>query len=66
MRRAPGLERLYHHVHGERASGHQIVARADAREAALSTIDCWLEIIAAGLATAISVIDPDVVVLGAA
>lgn len=62
-----GLERLYHHVHGERVSGHQIVARADAREAAaLSTIDCWLEIIAAGLATAISVIDPDVVVLGAA
>lgn len=60
-----GLERLYHHVHGERMSGHQIVARADAREAAaLSTIDCWLEIIAAGLATAISVIDPDVVVLG--
>jgi N-acetylglucosamine kinase len=60
-----GLERLYHHVHGERVSGHQIVARADAREAAaLSTIDCWLEIIAAGLATAISVVDPDVVVLG--
>ncbi|WP_421188865.1 ROK family protein [Aeromonas sanarellii] len=60
-----GLERLYHHFRGERASGHQIVERAEAREpAALSTLDCWLEILAAGLATAISVIDPDVVVLG--
>ena len=60
-----GLERLYHHFHGERASGHQIVARADAREpSALAAIDCWLEIMAAGLATAISVIDPEVVVLG--
>lgn len=60
-----GLERLYHHFNGERASGHQIVTRAEAREpAALSAIDCWLEILAAGLATAISVIDPEVVVLG--
>lgn len=60
-----GLERLYHHFRGERASGHQIVERAEAREpAALSTIDCWLEILAAGIATAISVIDPEVVVLG--
>ena len=57
--------RLYHHFSGERASGHLIVARAEAREpAALSAIDCWLEILAAGLATAISVIDPEVVVLG--
>ncbi|MGY3902893.1 ROK family protein [Aeromonas lusitana] len=60
-----GLERLYHHFHGERASGHQIVARYEAREAsALAAIDCWLEILAAGLATAISVLDPEVVVLG--
>ncbi|MGY6038032.1 ROK family protein [Aeromonas sp. AE23HZ002T15] len=60
-----GLERLYHHFHGERASGHQIVARYEAHEAsALTTIDCWLEILAAGLATAISVLDPEVVVLG--
>lgn len=60
-----GLERLYHHFHGERASGHQIVARYEAREAsALAAIDCWLEILAAGIATAISVLDPEVVVLG--
>ena len=60
-----GLERLYLHFHGERASGHQIVARVEAGEAsALATLDCWLEILAAGLATAISVIDPEVVVLG--
>lgn len=60
-----GLERLYLHFHGEPASGHQIVARYEAGEAsALATLDCWLEILAAGLATAISVIDPEVVVLG--
>ncbi len=62
-----GLERLYHHFHGQRASGHQIVGRFEAHEPhAVATVDCWLEIMAAGLATAISVVDPDVVVLGAA
>ncbi|MCC0180758.1 ROK family protein [Aeromonas hydrophila] len=60
-----GLERLYHHFHGQRASGHQIVGRFEAHEPhAVATVDCWLEIMAAGLATAISVVDPDVVVLG--
>jgi N-acetylglucosamine kinase len=60
-----GLERLYHHFHGQRATGHQIVGRFEAHEPhAVETVDCWLEIMAAGLATAISVIDPEVVVLG--
>ena len=60
-----GLERLYHHFHGQRASGHQIVERFEAHEPdAVATVDCWLEIMAAGLATAISVVDPEVVVLG--
>ena len=60
-----GLERLYYHFHGHRATGHQIVARFEAHEPhAVATIDCWLEILAAGLATAISVMDPEVVVLG--
>ncbi|EOD55802.1 ROK family protein [Aeromonas molluscorum] len=60
-----GLERLYLHLSGERASGQQIVSRFEAREPhAVATLDCWLEIMAAGLATALSVLDPDVVVLG--
>lgn len=60
-----GLARLYHHFHGEQLSGQHIVARYEAREpAALAVIDRWLEILAAGLATAITVLDPEVVVLG--
>ncbi|MGL4715571.1 MAG: ROK family protein [Aeromonas sp.] len=60
-----GLARLYHHFHGQQATGQQVVACFEADEPhAVATIDCWLEIMAAGLATAISVMDPEVVVLG--
>ncbi|MGL5302312.1 MAG: ROK family protein [Aeromonas sp.] len=60
-----GLARLYHHAHGLHATGQQIVALYhDQDPGALATLDCWFEILAAGLACAISVIDPEVVVLG--
>ncbi|MBZ6066331.1 ROK family protein [Aeromonas schubertii] len=60
-----GLERLYHHHTGERQSGQQIVARLEAGEAAARVvIDGWLDVLAAGLACALSTLDPEVVVLG--
>ncbi|MGL5291818.1 MAG: ROK family protein [Vibrionaceae bacterium] len=60
-----GLERLYLHFSGASASGEQIVERFYAREpAALACVDCWLDILAAGLANASLLLDPDVIVLG--
>lgn len=60
-----GLERLYHHYTGERQSGQQIVARLEAgEEKARAAVDCWLDVLAAGLACALSTLDPEVVVLG--
>ncbi|MGY3925913.1 ROK family protein [Aeromonas simiae] len=60
-----GLERLYHHFSGERLRGLQVVARFHGKEPhAEAAIDCWLEVLSAGLACALSTLDPDVVVLG--
>ncbi|MGL5336259.1 MAG: ROK family protein [Enterovibrio sp.] len=60
-----GLERLYLHFSGNAASGEQIVERFHEREpAALTCVDCWLDILAAGLGSACLLLDPDVIVLG--
>lgn len=60
-----GLERLYLHFSGTAASGEQIVERFHAGEpAALTCVDCWLDILAAGLGSACLLLDPDVIVLG--
>ncbi|WP_372881537.1 ROK family protein [Psychromonas sp.] len=60
-----GLSNLYHHYAGNNATGPEIISRyLSGDEVTNKVLDIYLELLAAGLATAILVLDPEVIVLG--
>ncbi|GHA16987.1 ROK family protein [Oceanisphaera arctica] len=60
-----GLSRLYRHVGGESLSGPAIInAWQRGEQAASDCLSLYLDILAAGLGTLMTQLDPDVVVLG--
>ncbi|UCG89364.1 MAG: ROK family protein [Gemmatimonadota bacterium] len=61
----PGMRRDHETATGVALSTHEIVTRAnDGDDAALATLDRYVERLGRALATVINVLDPDVVVLG--
>lgn len=61
----PGLAASYCARTGERLTGEDIVAAANAGQPeATATLDDWIDRLARGLATIVNLLDPDVVVVG--
>lgn len=61
----PGMQRDHQTVNGVALSTREIVVKAkNQEEAALATLDRYVDRLGRGLATVINVLDPDVVVLG--
>jgi len=60
-----GLSNLYRYYAGHSAKGPEIISKYQAGdEVASKVLDIYLDLLAAGLATAILLLDPDVIVLG--
>lgn len=60
-----GLSNLYQHHTQQRLTGEQIIKRYRAGEVqAIATLHCYFDILAAGLGTAMLVLDADAIVLG--
>ncbi len=60
-----GLENDYERATGNRQTGHQIVARSEAGEAAaLAALERYEDRLTRGLAHVVNLLDPDIIVLG--
>lgn len=62
---ASGMRNLFKHLDGRTFSNEQIIEAWKANEdAAIKTIDCWLEMVGSALANIVNFLDPSIVVVG--